>query len=283
MRANFVLSTLTATALIWAASASASATVLTATAAPPALSGVAASGPPDVTPAATFDATLGSSYGSTSTTTFESVVQVAPTATSSGLAYVYEVTSVTQTRTDTLASMDSFSWNQALTGNTTGNEFLTLSVTLTSTQALDATLSLYGIGTYTAVASPFGTSVPALPSYYYRLAGASTWTLLGSSNFTTPGTASFTGGETTQLSLGAGVATTFEIGVFAGSNVDLSDVGLNLWTDYYGTHSETVDTGTTTTKALVGAELLAPVPEPQTYALILAGLLFVGLRMRGRQ
>lgn len=30
----------------------------------------------------------------------------------------------------------------------------------------------------------------------------------------------------------------------------------------------------------MGAELLAPVPEPETYALFAAGLLFVGLRLR---
>lgn len=33
----------------------------------------------------------------------------------------------------------------------------------------------------------------------------------------------------------------------------------------------------------VGARLPAPVPEPETYALILAGLLFVGLRMRAQR
>ncbi|MFG6486723.1 PEP-CTERM sorting domain-containing protein [Roseateles sp. BYS78W] len=281
MRANFAFSTLTATALIWAASASAA--VLTATPATPTLSGVAAAAAPAVTPPVTTTATLDNSYGSTSTTHIEKDVQVAPTATSSGLAYVYEVTTVTQTRTDTLASQDYYSWNQALTGNTAGTEFLTLSVTLTPSQSLGAMLSLYSTGSYAAVASPFGSSVPALPSYYFRLAGASAWTLLGSTNTTNAATGSFYGGESAQLALTAGVATSFEVAVLAGSNVDLSDVGLNLWSDYYDTHKVAVDLGTSTTKALVGAELLAPVPEPQTYALILAGLLFVGLRLRSRQ
>lgn len=36
-------------------------------------------------------------------------------------------------------------------------------------------------------------------------------------------------------------------------------------------------------KAPVDAEMLTPAPEPETYALILAGLLFVGLRMRDQR
>ena len=115
MRANFVLSALTATAL-WSAAA-ASATVLTVTPGGATFSGVSAAGAADAVPSTTFTNILNSDYASTSTTAIEKVVQTAPTPTTSGLAYVYEVTTLNQKRTDTVASADYFYWNQALTDN----------------------------------------------------------------------------------------------------------------------------------------------------------------------
>jgi len=281
MRANFVLSALTATAL-WSAAA-ASATVLTVTPGTTTFSGVSADGPPNTAPATTFTNILSSDYTSTTTTGIEKVVQTAPTPTTSGLAYVYEVTTVNQKRTDTVASADYFYWNQALNGNTPGNEFLTFSATVTATESLSASLSIYSSGSYTPVVSPFGTSVPALPSYYFRLAGASDWTLLGASIGTVAGGSNLFGGESTAVVLELGAPLTFEVAVFAGSNVDLSRVSVSLVSKYYDQHEVINDLGGTTTKVLVGAELLAPVPEPETYALILAGLLFVGLRTRAQR
>jgi len=281
MRANFVvLSALTAAVLLNAAAASA--TVLTVTPAAPVLGGVSAAGAPDVAPAATFTNILSTNFGSTSTTVTEKVVQTAPTTTSSGLAYVYDVTTVNNTRTDTLGSADFFYWSQALTGNTPGNEFLTFSATVTGTSPLSATLSIYSSGSYTPVASPFGTSVPALPSYYFRLAGTSAWTLLGSSSGTSAESSTY-GGESAAVALNVTASTSFEVAVFAGSNVDLSNVSVSLVSAYYDVHDLTTPLGSTVTKTLVGAELLAPVPEPETYALILAGLLFVSLRVRAER
>ena len=160
MRANFAFSTLTATALLGAASASA--TVLTVTPSTTTLSGVTADGSPAVTPSMTSTGVLYSDYGSTSATTFETAVVTAPTTTASGLAYLYEITTVSQTRTDTVVSADYFYWDQALKGNTAGSEYLIFSGSLGATAATTASLYVYSAGDYTGVASPFGTSVPAL-------------------------------------------------------------------------------------------------------------------------
>ena len=154
---------------------------------------------------------------------------------------------------------------------------------MTATESLSATLNVYSSGSYTPVASPFGASVPALPSYYFRLAGASAWTLLGSSSGTVAGSSNLYGGESTAVTLELGAPMTFEVAVFAGSNVDLSNVSVSLVSEYYDQHEVINDLGGTSTKVLIGAELLAPIPEPETYALILAGLLFVGLRTRAQR
>ncbi|MEO6280361.1 PEP-CTERM sorting domain-containing protein [Roseateles sp.] len=81
---------------------------------------------------------------------------------------------------------------------------------------------------------------------------------------------------------------------FSGGPADGAPVALPAATSAYARYS--VDGATPTmnvlkdalaapaaTQAPTGAELQARAPEPETYALILAGLLFVGLRMRSER
>lgn len=281
MRIHTILtSALTAASLL--AAAGASAAVVTTTPGTPTFNGVTAAGNA-TTSSATNTIVTNTTYASTSTTTTEKDVVTAPTATSAGQAYVYDVTTVNTKRTDTLGSFDAFSWSQNLNGNTAGNEFVTFSATLNSTQAINAQLSLSSFGSYTALTSPFGTSVPALPSFYVRAGGSTAWTLLGTNSSTSTDSNNFSSSAYWSLGLDAGTPKTFEVAVLAGANVDLSGFTVNVTSSLYGINTQVTDLAPTVTRTLVGAELLAPVPEPETYALFAAGLLFVVSRLRNQR
>lgn len=282
MRVHNILTSALAAAALLGAAAGASAAVVTVTPGTPAFNGVSAAGTA-TTSSTTNTFVTNSTYASTTTTTTEKDVVIAPTATSAGQAYVYEVTTVNTKRTDTVGSLDGFSWSQNLTGNTPGNEFVTFSGTLNATQAINAQLSLSSGGTYTPDTSPFGSSVPTLPSFYVRWGGSTTWSLLGASSNTDALTSSFSSGAYTSTGLDAGTPKSFEVAVFAGSNVNLSSFNLYVSSSLYGVHNEVIDLAPTVTRTLVGAELLAPVPEPETYALFAAGLLFVVSRLRNQR
>lgn len=281
MNKHTILVTITATAALLAG-AQASAAVLTMTAGTPSLTGVSASGTA-TSSSATYGVYINSDYATTTSTKIEKDVVTAPTATTAGQAYVYEVTTVATKRTDTLAWQDQLSWTQSLTGNTLGNEYVTFSATLNATQDLTASVFVQSTGSFQAQTSPFGSSVPALPSFYVRSGGSSTWTpLSGSSETNTADSTFFSAGYGT-LDLTKNVSKSFEVAVFAGSNVDLKQFSVNLSSGAYGEHTTIIDLPPLVTRTLVGAELLAPVPEPETYALLAAGLLFVALRLRNQR
>jgi hypothetical protein len=282
MRIHTILTSALAAAAQLAATGAAAA-VVTTTPGTPTFNGVTAAGSA-TTSAATNTFVTNTTYASTTTTKTEKDVVTAPTATSAGQAYVYEVTTVNTQRTDTLGSFDAFTWSQNLGNNTAGNEFVTFSATLNATQAINAQLSFSSFGSYTALTSPFGSSVPALPSFYVRLAGDNTaWTLVGANNSTSTGSNSFSSSAYWSLGLDAGTPKTFEVAVLAGPNVDLGGFTVNVTSSLYGIHTQVTDLAPNVTRTLVGAELLAPVPEPETYALLAAGLLFVVSRLRNQR
>ena len=261
-------------------SVSAFAAVLTVTPGASTVSGATAAGAPSVTPVTTWTGADYSTSASTTATATEKDVVIAPTATTAGLAYVYEVSTVTHTVTDHVYSYDWFSWSQSLTANGPGAEYLTFAGTVTASADTMAYLSVSSYGSYTPLSvPPFGETVPALPSFFVRLGGGA-WTPLSAASYATPETSDFYGLAQTWMELAAGVPISFEVAVLAGANVDLEQVQVDLSSGDYDQHDVTSVTGSSTTRTLVGAELLAPVPEPETYALFGAGLLFVGLRLR---
>lgn len=282
MRIHTILTSALAAAALLGTAVGASAAVITVTPGTPTFNGVAAAGTA-TTSSTTNNVVTNSAYASTTTTKTEKDVVIAPTATSAGQAYVYEVTTVNTKRTDTIGSLDGFSWSQNLNGNTAGNEVVTFSGSLTATQAINAQLSFFSAGTYTPDTSPFGSSVPTLPSFYVRWGGSTTWSLLSASSSTDALTSNFYSSAYTSTSLDTGAAKTFEVAVFGGSSINLGSFNVYVSSSLYGVHTEVVDLAPSVTRALVGAELLAPVPEPETYALLAAGLLFVVLRLRNQR
>ncbi len=210
-------------------------------------------------------------------------VVIAPTPTSAGLAELYKVSTVTTTVTNHLASYDQFRWSQSMTGTAAANEYVTFSGTINATTDTTGWFSLYAYGSYTAQPSPlFGTATPALPSFYFRTVGSTTWTALSSENTINPEKAAFSSYAYHWVDLAAGTPLSFEVATLAGSAVDLSEFTVNLRSTDYNLREQVVSVTTATTETLVGAQLLAPVPEPETYALFAAGLLFVVMRLRNR-
>lgn len=209
-------------------------------------------------------------------------VQTAPTATTAGLAYVYSVTEATTTTTQTNAYYDTFSWSQTFSGNSSANEIATFSGTVTAAQKLGAVLEISASGSYTPETTLFGSAAPALPSFFYREGGTGTWTALTTYSSAAPTGNTFYSSALQSLGLAAGSSTFLEVAVLAGNGVDLSGLTVWLGTDYYNFHEIELSKVTSTTETLIGAEVLAPVPEPETYALFAAGLLFVVMRLRNR-
>ncbi len=209
-------------------------------------------------------------------------VQTEPTATTAGLAYVYSVTEATTTTTQTNAYYDTFSWSKTFIGNGNGSEVVTFSGTVTAAQKLGAVLEISASGIYTPETTPFGSAAPALPSFFYREGGTGTWTALTTYSSAAPTGNTFYSSALQSLGLAAGSSTFLEVAVLAGTGVDLSGLTVWLGTDYYNPYEVELSKVTSTTETLIGAEVLAPVPEPETYALFAAGLLFVVMRLRNR-
>jgi hypothetical protein len=261
------------------------AATLTTTFATPSTSGVSVAGTPSIST---------STYEWTNTTAINTVVShstikevaIAPTATTAGLAYVYDVATTTRTLEQITYKEDYVGWNATLDGNTSGNEYLTLSGSFSSSLGTSLSLYLGAMGSYTGASSPFGSATPALPSYFLSLDGGASWTSLDSYNSSSPtngSTGSFAGSGATTLTLSAGTPLSFMVAIFAGSGVDLASVSLSAYTQPYDTATQTVSEVLGTSKTMVAAELLSPIPEPDSYALMLAGLMAVGLRLRHRQ
>lgn len=284
MRLNLVFATaVSVAALIPAAPARATVTPPVVVVTPGAWtsSGVALDGPASVQASQAVESMLG--LPDTSTSTVSQLVKrvvVAPTATTAGLAQWVEVSTTTTTTTDHFATYDQFSLKQSLTGNTANPEFITFSATVTASQFQSGWLSLNTSGSYVPISSPFGNAVPALPSFFLRTTG--TWTALQPNQSVDTPSSTFWSSAWQSLSLAAG-STTIDVAVWADSAVNLSSFSLSLESGNYNARDVVQNVSSVTTETIKSSELLAPIPEPETYALFAAGLMFVVLRARAQR
>lgn len=216
------------------------------------------------------------------TDTPRTVIQTAPTATTPGLAYDYidHTYSYKQTSTsyyvDTLSSQVSVDDTQLTTYN--GQKYLILSGTVTSSIDTSLSFSLAASGHYMPTITPFGATTPALPSYFFGSSMASLTSLAMSSN---SGDKNYNSWSNSALALSANVGTTFYAAVLAGDNVSLSDFSLYASSGWHDT-TTTVTPYSQTTSEMIGARVL-PVPEADTYAMLLTGLGLIGFMARRRK
>ena len=124
--------------------------------------------------------------------------------------------------------------------------------------------------------APFGSAVPALPTLGFGTSSLTT-------NLVTWPGSSFSEYASASVDLVAGVPYSFDAYVYSSSpEVALTNFSLSILGDRYD-YAVNLTSETTTTSYLRATVLLAPVPEPENYAMILAGLGLIGAIAKRRK
>lgn len=217
-------------------------------------------------------------YTTTVTPAFTTEEVTAPTTTSAGLAYNYQTDTTVNSWNLQTWKYDTLSVGVASDGtNQSGGKWIELTGSVQS--SVDTTLSfnLSASGNFTAINTPFGSAAPLLASFYF---GNSQPSSLSSSTNTSIESLSYyaysSSYSTASFNLLAGISQDFVAYVYAPTDVSVNNFSLYARTSDY----DLVNTPQSQTyvgpKTLIGASVLAPVPEPETYAMFLAGLGLVG-------
>ena len=226
-------------------------------------------------------------YTSETVPAFSQEVVTAPTTTEAGLAYNYQTNTTTNTWDLQTWDYDYLSISVASNGaNQAGGKWISLTGSVQS--SIDTTLSfnLNASGNFTAIETPLGSAAPLLASFYF----GDTQPSLSSLSSTTSASLesltyySYTSSySTASLNLLAGVSQNFVAYVYAPTDVSVSTFDLYAVTSNYNfevTPQSQIYVGP---KTLIGATVLAPIPEPETYAMLLAGLGLVGYTVSRRK
>jgi hypothetical protein len=225
-------------------------------------------------------------YNSTNITDLTTEVVTAPTTTTAGLANHFSTITTTATWDKHTSKNDYLSIDVTSNGiNQAGDKWISLTGSVQST--INTTVSFYlnAQGSFTATSGPFGSSIaPLLASFYFgesapTALSASTTTSLESSSYYTYSSSY----STASFNLLAGVAQSFVAYVYAPTDVSISNFGLDAGTldyDLLITPQTQIYVGP---KTWVSSSILAPIPEPETYAMMLAGLGLVGVAARRRK
>jgi hypothetical protein len=142
---------------------------------------------------------------------------------------------------------------------------------------------LSAFGDFSFTSTIFGATVPQLASFYFgdELADVS---ILPSTTETDLATTSYDAYSvlfnTSTYNLLAGVEQTFYAVVFAQNNVSVNSFQLEATTGNYNFTTTPNITNVVGERVLLGATTLAPIPEPETYAMLVAGLGFIGAASR---
>lgn len=218
-------------------------------------------------------------YGpTTSVETKRAEVKTPATGTTPGLAWDYIDTTETQLHTVNTYQIDSGSTTILADGtqpaNFSGNKYIQITGHVSATQATTLRMNLSAEGYYLTTATPFGSAAPALPSFYFSDTPApvsirSVTTGAGDGYYSASSYAD-------NISLAANDTVYFKAVVFAGNDVSLSSFSMGFNTGYYDRLINTkVTPESYVTSRLVGAHII-PVPEPETYGMLLVGLMLIG-------
>lgn len=224
-------------------------------------------------------------YTTSLSTELTSEVIAPPTTSVAGLAYDYKTITTTKTWQDTTWKTDNLSIYVNSDGtNQSGGKWISLTGSVKST--IDTSLSFYlsASGSFTATATPFGPAAPLLASFYFGAAPPTSLSATTSTNIESSSYSSYTSSYSSPtFSLLSNVAQSFSAYVYAPTDVSVSDFHLSALTngyDFVTTDEINISIGP---KTLIGARVLAPIPEPESYAMLLAGLGVIGSIVRRRK
>jgi hypothetical protein len=213
-----------------------------------------------------------------------SEVITVPTTTVAGLAYDYRDVTTSYNSHLTTWKYDYLSvYTVADAGQYSGGKTVLVEGDITSQVNTTLSLTLHTQGDFQTSSSPFGPAIPALPTFYIST-GGSAFSPASYGSSSVDMTALYYSADTAgySITIAAGETIHFKGGVYAGNDVSIESVLLAFRTTPYdvqtssATHSSTIST-------LVGAHVLPPVPEPETYAMLIAGLGMLALRRSRRK
>lgn len=247
-------------------------------------------GTPTVTtslPAITQNTNVSPSYNSTSTTssTLSSVVITAPTETTTGLQENYLTPTITTTFDVDTSNYDDLSLFVTSDGtNQIGNKYIDLRGSLLSSIDTTLSFSLSASGLFTLTETEFGTTSPQLASFFFGGAAlsnvaTSTTTDLDAETYDAYSVTY----NTTTVNLLAGVAQTFRAVVFAPNDVSVNNFELNAFTSNYNPATTTNVTSVIGETYFVNNSVIPTIPEPENYAMLVAGLGVIGSMARRRK
>jgi hypothetical protein len=238
--------------------------------------------------------TTGSRYARNDRTQSEStrtVVVKAPTADKAGLEYDYLDQTTKYTDVVTKYKLDNLSTTVATAGANgpyADGKYLLITGSATAAADTHLTFNLSAAGAYLPKTLSFGEIAPGLPTFYFGSsfnalalvphAGTSIDSAAHLYNTSTNGWSN----DWSSLYLAAGTATNFAALVYAANDVSVNSFNLRATSGEY----DVVTTSTPyafTSHTLTAARTIAPIPEPQTYAMLLAGLGLIGAGRRKRQ
>lgn len=197
-----------------------------------------------------------------------------------------DVTTTTATETSRY-STDSYAYSVAgNAGNFDVNQWIMLSGTVTAAQNTTLSYSMSATGNYLPTVIPgIGSVIPALPSLYFGygthpLAPVNTQAYTSTSN-------EYSVYSGNYFTLTGGTTTAFTGMVYTGGAASLKNFSLNLFGEQYDssynvTYADKI-VSTKLSSVVIPAIPLAPVPEPETYGMLLMGLGFMGFITRRRR
>lgn len=206
-------------------------------------------------------------------------VTTAATAGKAGKIDIYKDVTTTTTTKNYSYSQDQATLAAAGNSNNyASGQWIRVSGSITAAQDTTLGYSLFANGNYQSTAIPgIGDVNPAWPSLFLNT--GSGYNKVGyTTTYTTPTSYSLYG-DGSSLSLKAGTTTTLSALIYALGDVSIGNFGLNLWGAVYG-ENESYNTTKLVTSTLFKTEVLPalPVPEPETYAMLMVGLLLLAAR-----
>ena len=224
---------------------------------------------------------------STITNALSSEVFTAPTETTSGLQYNYRTPTTTTTFDVNTYNYDTLGLGVTSTGtNKSGDKYITLSGSVLSSINTSLSFELSAFGDFTRISNRFGTTAPQLASFYFGNTDptvsnlpANTSTDLDLLTYS----AYSVSYNTATFELAAGVAQTFFAVVYAPNNVSVDNFQLEATTSNYNFTTTPNVTNVVGARLINSTTILPQVPEPDTYAMLVAGLGVIGFMARRRK